>query len=61
MNITEMSPEIDARNQVIWAKLVEQCRSGPLPFVKVDKMIFRDRIHSIEKKAFQCSAAVTKQ
>jgi hypothetical protein len=36
MIIAEMSPEQAERSQEIWNKFVEQCRSGPLPFVKSD-------------------------
>jgi hypothetical protein len=32
----EMSPEQVARSEAIWAELVEGCRKGPLPFIKVD-------------------------
>jgi hypothetical protein len=37
MNMSpQISPETDARNRAIWDKLVEQYRSGPLPFVRID-------------------------
>ena len=36
MTIAEMSPEQAERSNVIWAELIEQCRDGPLPFVKRD-------------------------
>jgi hypothetical protein len=37
MNVTlETSPEQEQRGRAIWDRLVEQCRNGPLPFVKVD-------------------------
>ena len=36
MRIAEMSPAQTERCQSLWNELVEQCRSGPLPFVKPD-------------------------
>jgi hypothetical protein len=32
----EMSPEQAEHSKAIWDKLVEQCRNGPLPFIKAD-------------------------
>jgi hypothetical protein len=32
----EISPEQEQRSRVIWNELVEQCRAGPLPFVRPD-------------------------
>jgi hypothetical protein len=37
MNATlETSPEQEQRSRAIWDRLVEQCRNGPLPFVRTD-------------------------
>jgi hypothetical protein len=32
----ELSPEQVARSNAIWGELIERCRSGLLPFVKID-------------------------
>jgi hypothetical protein len=34
--IPEISLEQEQRSRAIWDELVEQCRNGPLPFVKAD-------------------------
>jgi hypothetical protein len=37
MNMSpQISPEQELRNRAVWDRLVEQCRNGPLPFVKAD-------------------------
>jgi hypothetical protein len=34
--IPETSPAQEQRSRAIWDELVEQCRNGPLPFVRTD-------------------------
>ena len=36
MNVTpETSPGQEQRGRAVWDQLIEQCRRGPLPFVRI--------------------------